>query len=691
MILPTCQVGRDLRWYYYICLLRLALVGSSLGMADEQTTFDITTTNSPFGASPPAPGTLGQQFFPVNHFSARGAKPGFVSAPGDGHLYIDGELFDFRSFNSPTMFDGAPFTSGEFETRDLAETISAFGSAVTRTYTLHVANTIFADGKQPSAQAHILGWNNYTNDWIYNETNWRNIDKASHVLTHRSIPRLFVQAPSISPTWSQTYHPTHQSSRHEINLPDYGSPDTDWVGNFNDLIRHRYNMRNYTEAQRRVDWFTDRAMISSFKQIITHFLNRINTYNGIRIGDDQTVLAIETGNEMNWAYGNWTTLQRPAPSNVTEFFFFFFFFWNTSGPSKLPSTSSLLLPGLWSWMEASISRNATMAWEDEVLDSPHMPDVGSKLEESDLKYANWKMAQVIPGFINTRLEERVRAHGKTFILGEHGFYDKVEVYESFYKNMTCAGALIWSLRPHSENGGFVTHGEGNNIYSYHAPGFRNQTSRNFDTQEADVVSSTYNASYRVLRLEPPPKPVPAPPEAFILTNGTHTGISWRGSAWAQQYEIYGAVVQGLRFNRICHSLTDNVDAGKLFVPLDPSDPTKPIDVKLPAPIPEESHAGWVDTKWRWAGVSTAGSFRTESAVTAEPDAEPPPFSEGRDAHQHVYWRLPTNSSSPPSTPHPDSTPFSGGWFSVRAISPDGVPGGISQSVFLTTGIHLSPP
>ena len=125
-------------------------------------------------------------------------------------------------------------------------------------------------------------------------------------------------------------------------------PDTNFVGNFNDvsktetfqapchfsstklffspqLIRHRYNIRDYTEAQQRVDWFTDRVMISSFKQLITYFLNRINTYNGIRIGDDQTVLAFETGNEMNWGYGNWTTrmshisafLNRPmlAPLN----------------------------------------------------------------------------------------------------------------------------------------------------------------------------------------------------------------------------------------------------------------------------------------------------------------------------------------------------------------------------------------
>jgi len=187
------------------------------------------------------------------------------------------------------MFDG-----GEFKTRDLAETISAFGSPVTRTYTPHVATTMFADGTQRPARAHILGWNDDTNDWIYNETNWRNIDKALDLSRQHGV-RLIIPL---------------------INQ-DYGLPDTDWVGNFNDLIRHRYNIRDYTEAQQRVDWFTDRVMISSFKQLITYFLNRINTYNGIRIGDDQTVLAFETGNEMNWGYGNWTTLRRPAPSNWT--------------------------------------------------------------------------------------------------------------------------------------------------------------------------------------------------------------------------------------------------------------------------------------------------------------------------------------------------------------------------------------
>jgi hypothetical protein len=52
------------------------------------------------------------------------------------------------------------YTDGEFQARDLVETISAFGSPVSRTYTLHVANSVFPDGKQKPSSSHILGWDN---------------------------------------------------------------------------------------------------------------------------------------------------------------------------------------------------------------------------------------------------------------------------------------------------------------------------------------------------------------------------------------------------------------------------------------------------------------------------------------------------------------------------------------------------
>jgi hypothetical protein len=85
----------------------------------------------------------------------------------------------------------------------------------------------------------------------------------------------------------------------------------------------------------------------------------------------------------------------------------------------------------------------------------------------------------------------------------------------------------------------VTRSEGHNIYGYHVPGWRNQTSKQFDTQEEEVISSTYDASYQILGREPPPKPVPGRPEAFIVSNGSHAGLSWRGEAWAAGYEVFG--------------------------------------------------------------------------------------------------------------------------------------------------------
>ncbi|KAI9618139.1 hypothetical protein H4Q26_012483 [Puccinia striiformis f. sp. tritici PST-130] len=558
----------------------------------------------------------------ANYVSARGSMPGFVTAPGDGHLYLDGQLFDFRSFNTPTLFEGK-----EFQARDLVETISAFGSPVTRTYTLHVVNSMFTDGKQESSSSHILGWDNSTNDWIYNEMNWRNIDSALDLARQHGVK-------IIIPIINQ----------------DYGTYDSNWVGNYNDLIRHRYNIQNYTAAQQAVDWFTDREMIACYKKIIAFYLNRKNTVNGIRIGDDQSILAFETGNEMNWNYRNGTTTyDRPPPANWTI---------EIAGFIKSLAPKTLVMDG-------SYSRNPKFAWEDAVLACPHV-DLYS--------YHYYGEGETLP---YNDMEKQVRAHGKTFIVGEHGFYDKPAVWWAVYKKFTCAGALVWSLRPHSEDGGFVTHEEGHDINSYHAPGFRNQTSVRFDTQEVDVINSTYDASYRILGLTPPAKPVPGTPEAFLVSNGTHAGISWRGAAWAQAYEVLGAVFEDVEFSTISRYVADNFEAGQLFVPLDPTDPTKPIHITLPKTIPHGSHAGWVDTKWCPPGsAAPCGDIHFDK----QEDKKPPVTlrrltrmrapreqlsAKNRNLHRTAQDRL-----------------ITGGWFSVRAIGADGVPGGVSDSIFL---------
>ena len=50
----------------------------------------------------------------------------------------------------------------------------------------------------------------------------------------------------------------------------------------------------YDDAKK-IDWWTDHEMIESFKLVIDKLVNRVNSINCRRYGDDPTILAWETG------------------------------------------------------------------------------------------------------------------------------------------------------------------------------------------------------------------------------------------------------------------------------------------------------------------------------------------------------------------------------------------------------------
>ncbi|KAI7938937.1 hypothetical protein MJO28_014516 [Puccinia striiformis f. sp. tritici] len=406
-------------------------------------------------------------------------------------------------------------------------------------------------------------------------------------------------------------------------------------------------------------------MIDGYKKLISYFLNRVNTVNGIRYGDDDTILAFETGNELNWGDSKHIIFQRPPPAK-----------WTLEIAEHLKSLAPKTLV-----MDGSYSRKNSSFWEKSVLESTSVDLFDYHLYgENDLSWY-------------TALHEEVRAHGKTLIIGEHGFYSNVAAYNQVYKKLDCAGALIWSLRGHSDQSGFDTHSEGNNIFAYHAPGWLNQTSKDFDTQESSVVSATYDASYAILGLDPPPKPVPGTPQSFFLTNGSHVGLSWRGSTWADRYEILGAHVQGLSFNLLSNQVQDNVGSGEVFIPLDPHQPTKLLIVQPGKPKPHESHGGWVDRKWCVPGSAcweathlfdksiknngTADISPARSSITKF-HINPLSRSTSRKSRFQVLpSMLPSTSSSSNR-----KRAVAGGWYSVRGINSDGVHGKRSKAVFL---------
>ncbi|KAH9817134.1 family 5 glycoside hydrolase [Melampsora americana] len=522
------------------------------------------------------------------------SKRAFVTAKGDGHLYLDDRLFDFRGFNAPTLLEG-----GDWQARDLLETISGFGTPATRTYPLRIANTQFG-GYIPPSSGQVIGWDHDRDDWIYNETKWKQIDRVLE-MSYRHGVKLIVP----------------------IINQDYGSSSTNYIGNFNDLIRHRYNITDYDTARNAVDWFTDPEMLRVFKKLLSKFLNRINTVNHIRYGNDNTILAIETGNEMNWRSQNHTSFRRSPPAN-----------WTLSVARHIKSLAPKLLV-----MDGSYSRNIENPWEEDVLKSPDVDILSYHLYGDDnIDYFDG-------------LNKQIRRHNKTLIVGEHGFYSDTSLYKKAYDLYNCAGTLIWSLTAHSEKGGFVTHSEGNAIYSYHVPGWATQIASDFDTQEHAVVHSTYRASYTALGLHPPPFPIPGRPEAFFVHNGSHVGISWRGAAWAYSYQIFGAHIRNLAFNLVAQSLTDNLAAGDVFLPVDPTKPTQAIVVKKLPAQPQRSHKGWKDKKW---------------------------------GHQSAHkTQIPLNNLKEVIPSSNQRRALEGGWWMIRGISVDGIAGPFSKPIFMT--------
>jgi hypothetical protein len=187
-------------------------------------------------------------------------------------------------------------------------------------------------------------------------------------------------------------------------------------------------------------------------------------------------------------------------------------------------------------LDGSLSRNSSTegSWAPEALRSPYV-DLFSyhyyyaKSDAYDYRRINNDSAWVT-------------SHGKTFIVGEHGFYPSSSDFADFYarqQRLPVGGSMIWSLRPHASNGGFLTHGEGGGIFSYHAPGWSPQQAADFDPLEESVAHLTRNASYALLHERVPDWPVPNAPVVAVVDGAA--ALWWKGASWAQHYEVWRSV------------------------------------------------------------------------------------------------------------------------------------------------------
>ena len=180
--------------------------------------------------------------------------------------------------------------------------------------------------------------------------------------------------------------------------------------------------------------WTDPQVIEDFKNIVTFVVNRVNTVTGVRYRDDKAILAWETGNELH---------SPPA--------------WTRQIAAHIKSLDS----------------------QHMVLDGTHREVLlASSLEDSNIDLVQTHHYEKDPrSMIGHILESAKMAKGKKpYFVGEFGFLgtEALCAVMDTVRDQKLTGALLWSLRYRSRDGGFYWHHEpagGDYFKAYHWPGF----------------------------------------------------------------------------------------------------------------------------------------------------------------------------------------------------------------------------
>jgi hypothetical protein len=244
-------------------------------------------------------------------------------------------------------------------------------------------------------------------------------------------------------------------------------------------------------------FWTDPEIITDFKQTIEHVINRKNTYTGRLYRDEPAIFGWETGNEIeatqDWTHEIAAYIKHLDPNHLV-----------VDGRS---------LKGVSQWQVDEPNTDLVTTHH-----YPHGPGSADFVPAIEAGYAATKGK-------------------KPYAIGEFGFTDTPQikrVYDTVIRD-GMAGALLWSLRFHSRDGGFYWHmevGAGGNFYkAYHWPGFTSGAA--YD--ERAVLELTREKAFEIQGRQPPEIERPAPPKLLPIEHPAM--ISWQGSAGASGYDV----------------------------------------------------------------------------------------------------------------------------------------------------------
>ena len=409
----------------------------------------------------------------------------FISV--DGNKLLDGDQeFRFLSFNVPTINyveDNMDFEAtnpyglpSEFELRDLFETMQILGGNVARAYTIPVRNKNFP--KESITYVEGPGQ--------FNEIAFKAMDM---MLALAAEYKIRVIIPLVN-NW-------------------------EWMGG-----RPNYAaFRNKNEDK----FWTNKRLIKDFKKTIEYVLNRTNTITGIKYKDDKTILAWESGNELQNPPEWGIDIARYVKS-IDQNHLFMDGFFSIHGDDDYPSTFV---------QQYSIDEPAI-----DIISTHHYEPASRKMLY-DLK----KTVDIVGG-------------KKPIMVGEFGFIGVSgieEVLDYLIGEKAFCGALIWSLRRHDPDGGFYHHTEpfANVLYrAYHWPGFDDGEAYG----ERETLKLYREKAFEIRHLETPDITVPKAP--ILLPFSDTPKFSWQGSAGASGYDIERSTSVNGPWKIIEHNLDD---------------------------------------------------------------------------------------------------------------------------------------
>lgn len=408
----------------------------------------------------------------------------------NGQLYDGDEVFRFISFNVPTLLyveDEMAFEQQnpyglptEFELRDLYETVNQLGGNLVRAYTIPVRNNNFSEESITYVEA----------PGVFNEDAFKAMDLAIAL-----------------------------AGEYDVRLVIPLLNDQQWMG----------GRPNYAEFRNKPNevFYTDRELIEDFKKTITHVLTRVNTITGIPYAEDPTIMAWETGNELEnpdeWLTEIASQIKSLAPKQLLIDGYNAIHYNDAPGvigKSQFPREASINDP--------NVDLVSTHHYE------PSAPDTIKNLKETV-----------------RRLDGR-----KPIFLGEFGFISTPgaeDVMDYIISEPSIIGGLMWSLRRHHKNGGFYHHTEpfGRGLYrAYQWPGFSDGEA--YD--ETKLLNTARRYAHQIRGLDLPAITAPNSPE--IIPFDETPMFSWRGSTGASGYDIERAPTVSGPWTQIAYNKDD---------------------------------------------------------------------------------------------------------------------------------------